>query len=279
MNKVEFSEFRNLRPKEGPAILCCDIETFPIEAWVWGLFKQNVGLNQIKQDWSIMSFSAEWLDNDSNFYADNRYEDDVRDDFRLLRLLWVLLNDSDFVLARNGKKFDARKIKARLAIAGFKPFRPIKVIDPMLLNKDEFAFTSQKLEYTTSTLVPELRKSKHSAFPGFDLWRACMLNDPLAWQECEEYNRMDVVSMKAEYLKLRGWYSRHPNVAVHHTIIGGEMEEHSCKNCGSTNTQETPWPVYTDVGVYKGYHCGDCGKFSRGRKLIADVADRAHITV
>ena len=34
----------------GPKILIVDIETAPIVAQVWGLFDQNVGLNQIAQD-------------------------------------------------------------------------------------------------------------------------------------------------------------------------------------------------------------------------------------
>lgn len=276
MSHVNFADFLKLRPDSGPKVLCIDIETFPIIGYVWALFKQNIGLKQIARDWSIMSFSCEWLDNDANFYADNRYEDDVRDDTRLAALLHTLLNSADVVLARNGKKFDLPKIKARLAILGFTPIKPLKVIDPMLLNRDEFGFTSHKLEYTTGVLVPELRKSTHSAYPGFELWYACMMNDPLAWVECESYNRTDVVSMKAEYMKLRGWYRKHPNMAIY---VNAEQGQHTCGTCGSGNVTLLSDPAFTEVGIYNMYHCGDCGKYQRGRALIADKHERAHVLV
>ena len=40
-----------------PKILFVDIETSPIIADVWQLFDQNVGLNQIQQDWSIIAWA------------------------------------------------------------------------------------------------------------------------------------------------------------------------------------------------------------------------------
>jgi hypothetical protein len=45
-----------------PIITVLDIELLPIEAQVWQLFDQNVGLNQIQQDWTLMSFAAKRLD-------------------------------------------------------------------------------------------------------------------------------------------------------------------------------------------------------------------------
>ena len=49
---------------EGPKILCFDIETLPLESYTWGLFDQNVGLNQIKTDWAALSIAAKWLGED-----------------------------------------------------------------------------------------------------------------------------------------------------------------------------------------------------------------------
>lgn len=275
MTHVNFSKLLSLAPTEGPAILGIDIETFPILGYFWSTFKQNIGLNQIKEDWSLMSFSAEWLDAPGNFYADNRYEDSPKDDLHLLVLLHQLLDRADFIIGRNGKKFDLPKIKARLAIKGFPPISPVQVIDPLLLNRDEFAFTSHKLEYTTGVIVPELRKSKHSKYPGFDLWFACMMHDPLAWAECEDYNRIDVASMLAEYRKLRGWYTRHPNLGSFYENVG----VHVCKNCGGHHMQLQPRPTRTQVGVYQRFRCDDCGAYARGRKLIKNQEQRAHITV
>lgn len=272
------TQFARLRPKAGPAILHVDIETFPIQAYVWSLWKQNIGLNQIVQDWSMMSFCAEWDHRPEQFYIDSRNRKRPRDERHQLCALWTLLDAADFVVARNGKKFDIRKIKAKFVEHGLKPFSPVKIIDPMLLNREEFAFTSQKLEYTSGLLVPELRKSKHSNFPGFELWRACLEHDPLAWQECEDYNRQDVSAMKAEYHLVKGWYSKHPNLAVYYDPSAVELV-HRCGNCGSEDLKKLRRPARTSVGVYEQFVCLECGHHSRGRKLIRNKEERAHITV
>ena len=274
---MNLNTFIKRAPKIGPKILCLDIETFPIEFWGWGMFNNNFGVPQIKRDWSLMSFSCEWLDNDEdNYYIDQRRIKDVFDDRKQAEALWKLLNAADFVLARNGKKFDLRKIKARLAILGFPPISPVGVIDPLLLNRVEFAFTSQKLEYTTGVIVPELRKYDHKNFPGFQLWIACMQGLPGAWDECESYNRIDVKSMKLEYKKLRGWYSQHPNLAIYFKADGSE---HRCNKCGHNEMIPQDKPAYTQVGTYLLLQCVQCGGNSRGRKLTTDVEARRHVTV
>lgn len=273
---MNLNQFIRRAPKRGPKILCLDIETFPIEFYGWQMFNNNFGVPQIKRDWSLMSFSCEWLDDDVNFYMDQRREKNVFNDLKQGKALWALLNAADFILARNGKKFDLRKIKARLAILGLPPVSPVNVIDPLLLNRVEFAFTSHKLEYTTGVIVPELRKYNHKEFPGFELWKACMESLPGAWEECEAYNIIDVKSMKLEYFKLRGWYSQHPNLAVYFKADGSE---HRCNKCGSNELVPQDEPARTQVGTYLLLQCPVCGGYSRGRKLTTSAEQRAHITV
>lgn len=273
---MNLQTFLRRAPKSGPKILCLDIETFPIEFWGWGMFNNNFSVKQIKRDWSLMSFACEWLDDERTYYLDQSGRDDVFDDLALAAALHTLLDAADFVLARNGKKFDLRKVKARLAILGFPPLSPVAVIDPMLLNRDEFAFTSHKLEYTTGVLVPELRKYSHNKFPGFELWVACMQSLPGAWNECKKYNIIDVKSMKAEYKKLRGWYSRHPNIAVYFKADGSE---HRCNKCGHNEMIPQDTPARTQVGTYMLLQCTQCGGHSRGRKLTTNIEQRRHITV
>ena len=45
-----------------PKVLYVDIETKPIKAWIWGTFNQNIPLNMIIEDWSVLSWSAKWAD-------------------------------------------------------------------------------------------------------------------------------------------------------------------------------------------------------------------------
>ena len=65
-----------------PRILTLDIETAPIEAYCWGIWEQNIGLDMIIRDWSILCFCAKWLDERSVIYehTGGRGKAKVRDD-------------------------------------------------------------------------------------------------------------------------------------------------------------------------------------------------------
>ena len=56
-----------IEPKK-PRILLLDIETSPTMAAVWRLWKENIGLEQINNDWFIMSYSAKWLKDSTVYY-------------------------------------------------------------------------------------------------------------------------------------------------------------------------------------------------------------------
>ena len=45
-------------------ILFLDIETAPLLGYVWGLWKNNVGLNQIYRDSYVLNWAASWLGED-----------------------------------------------------------------------------------------------------------------------------------------------------------------------------------------------------------------------
>ena len=59
---------------QGPRVLLFDIETAPILGYVWSLWEQNVGLNQIHSDWYVLSWAAKWLGDsaDKIMYMDQR---------------------------------------------------------------------------------------------------------------------------------------------------------------------------------------------------------------
>lgn len=245
--------------KSSPRILLIDIETAPILAFVWSLWKQNVGLNQIVNEWYILSFCAKWLGEDEVIYQDIR--DTPHDDASLMAPLWALLNEADIIIGQNGKAFDMPKIQARLVMAGHPPPRPYKIIDTMLMAKQQFRFTSNKLEWMTgpSAGLTEDSKDQHAKFPGFKLWAECLKGNPEAWDEMRSYNIPDVLTMEQLYLKLRPWYVGHPNLAAY-----VESDERLCPKCLSPDVKQDGF-TFTQTGKYERYHCGGCGGYSRGR--------------
>lgn len=247
---------------KGPKILLLDIETSPIIASVWSIWNQDIPLNMIEKDWSILSYAAKWLGEKEIFYQDVRNQKDVNNDSKLLKGIWKLLDEADVIITQNGKKFDIKKLNARFIINNMHPPSSFKHIDTKQIASKHFAFTSNKLEYMAHKLGLKQQKSKHKKFPGFELWRQCLANNIEAWKEMEHYNKQDVLTLEELYLKLRGW----DNGSVNLNVFVDE-DRLCCGACGSSKMQKKGFQI-TKTGKYQRYICMDCGSNSRSGKLI-----------
>lgn len=254
-----------------PRKLFLDIETAPLEAYVWALWKQNVGLAQITHDFTILSFSASWEGEDKvhHFNTGGKGKAKVRDDRYLCEVLWHLLDHADIVVVQNGKKFDIPKINARMLDYSMPPYSPIKIVDTMLIAKKHFGFTSNKLQYMTEKYCVT-KKRQHEKFPGFELWVEMLKDNPEAWAECKLYNDDDVLSMKELYYKISPWMEGHPNVAVY-----SDSERTQCPKCGSHRLVKRGFS-YTQTGKYQRYQCAEekCGGWARSRYTLNTVGKR-----
>lgn len=251
----------------GPEIVTLDIETSPLQSLHWRLWKENIGLNQIGDEWTVLSFCAKWLGKREVIYEDVSEQTDFRDDSLLLGKLWEVLDRADFVIAQNGKGFDLKKIRARMVMHGMPPFSPVIVIDTMLIAKEVFGFTSNRLEWL-STYLSKIKKLKHNKFPGMELWKECLAGNRAAWDEMRKYNIVDVRSTEQVYLSLRPWAVGHPNVAAY-----WPDEEMRCPKCGSKSLQQRGYS-YTQTGQYHRYCCNGCGGWSRSRYTINSTGKR-----
>lgn len=259
-----------------PKILVIDIETAPLESYTWGIWDQNVGLEQIKTEWTILSYAAKWMGTRKIMYAcsGGRGVKKVRDDRPLMKGVWGLLDEADIVVAQNGKRFDVRKMNARLIMHGFGPPSPFRVIDTLIVAKKYFAFTSQKLAWTSKYLT-DAPKSEHKKFPGFELWTECLKDNPKAWAEMEKYNKQDIVSTEKVYLKLRPWIENHPNLGAYN-----DSERPLCPKCGSERMIVSKHRhSVKQQGMYKQYVCRDCGGFARGKVMQLPIEKRRSLLV
>lgn len=240
----------------GPKVLLLDIETSPLMSYTWGLWQQNVALNQIKQDWHLLSFSAKFLGDSKIIYRDQRNKKDITDDKALLKEIWELLDEADIVITQNGKKFDIKKLNARFIINGFPPPSSFKQIDTLVMARKYFGFTSNKLEYLSNTLNKKFKKQTKREFSGFDLWKECLANNLKAWKEMEKYNKYDVLALEEVYEKLIPWDS-----SINFNLYKDENDVISCK-CGSTSFLKRGF-AYTTKGKYQRYRCNKCGAETR----------------
>lgn len=235
-------------------ILTIDIETAPNLAYVWGMWKQNIGLAQFKEHSYIMSFAAKWLGSDEVLYKENRHGDDKA----LVEDLILLLSSADIVIAHNAKRFDLPIIHGRALVHGIAPPAPYKIVDTLIEAKKEFRFLSNKLEHLADVLgcAPKL---KHAQYPGFELWLQCLKQNDEAWAEMKEYNIQDVVTLEEVYLKMRPWMKGHPNIGIF-----DEQEVPVCPKCGSKHVHKRGY-VTTNVSKFSKFRCVDCGGWGRAR--------------
>lgn len=241
---------KNVVGSSSPKILVFDIETAPMKGWFWTIWQADIPLDRIERDWYVLSWSAKWLGSDDVLYEDKRGSWDTCDDKHLLQGIWRLLDEADIVVTQNGKKFDVKKLNTRFVLNGMKPPRSYKHIDTCEQAKRVFGFTSNKLEYLSDKLCRRHKKLKHKNYPGNSLWDACLVGDMEAWEEMEEYNVHDVLSLEEVYLATRMWMKGHPNISLYHGTD-------TCV-CGSTSFEHSGYH-YTGTSKFKKFQCTECG--------------------
>lgn len=254
-----------------PKILVFDIETAPITAYTWGMYDQNIGLNQIKSDWHLLSWAAKWYGEPANkvIYMDNSKAKDIKNDKALIKGLWKLLDEADIVIAQNGDKFDIKKFNARAAIHGLLPPSHYRSTDTLKESRKVFSFTSHSLEFMSDKLNTKYKKLKHAKYPGFELWKAILEGDQKAWKEMEVYCIHDVLATEELYGKIQAW------IKTQNLATFFDDADVRCR-CGSTNIIKKGF-VYTDAGKFQGYKCRDCGKRPKGRANLLSMIKKKRL--
>lgn len=260
--------FRWLRAKEPmneklPKILLFDIETLPMQVRVWGLYKQRIPHTNIIKDWMCLSWSAKWLMG-SEIMADviTPKEAIERNDERILKSIWTLIDNADIIIAHNLKRFDIRKLNARFILNGIKPPSPFQMVDTLKHSQSNFAFSSHKLDFLGSLIRNEGKISTD-----YELWVKCEAGEQEALDYMVAYNKEDVVLLEEAYLWLRPWMKSHPNVALYM-----DLKDPVCTNCGSKNIFEEDY-YYTPAGKYASVRC-ECGAIGRVAQTAFSLQER-----
>jgi DNA-directed RNA polymerase subunit RPC12/RpoP len=234
-------------------ILLLDIETAPNLAYVWGIWEQNVGLNQLVESDYILCWAAKWLGEDEIHFA-SRQELSSQE---MMLPLHSLLETADVVVHYNGKRFDIPWINREFILNQMSPPSPYKQVDLLETVKRQFKFPSNKLEYVTKALnVGE--KVKHI---GFDLWVGCIKNNPESWEQIQTYNIGDITVLEKLYIRLLPWIKGHANHSLHNK---GELV---CPHCGGNHYQKRGF-AHTLASVYQRYQCSDCGTWFKDNVIL-----------
>ena len=231
-------------------VLTLDIETSAHTVRTWGLFKQNIGLNQIVEPGSTLCLAYKWFDETETHFL-------RADEPDYAQRVWDLLDAAHYVVHWNGTSFDIPHLQKDLILAGLMPPSPFKQIDLVRVARKQFNFASNKLDWVAQQLGVG-SKVKHE---GFDLWTACEAGDPDAWKRMEEYNRGDIAVTEGLLVKLLPWI---PNMAHIGMYIGTDR---CCARCGNDDLKIEGYS-YANSQKYILMHCTECGFWNRGADKI-----------
>jgi len=241
-------------------MLFFDLETSPNLVYTWGLWNQNIGINQIVEPTQVLCFGAQWLGEKRVTFRSVHHHGREK----MLDDLHALMDEADAICGWNSASFDHPHIRREFIEAKMSPPSPTKDFDLMRVAK-QARWPSNKLDYIAQRLDVG-SKVKHE---GFDLWRSCMAGDKSAWKRMKEYQIQDVKLLVDLYHELLPWSGR-----KHPAINAIDAVEDGCPGCGSTNLQRRGYATMT-TGRYQRFQCTDCGSWSRQKTAVTATAMRA----
>lgn len=234
-------------------ILLLDLETAPNLATVWGLFKQNISINQLIESSYTLCWAAKWLGEDA-VYFDSVHRSRPK---QMIKRIHKMLDEADAVIHYNGSKFDIPTLNKEFLLHGLLPPAGYKQIDLLKTARNQFRFPSNKLDY----VAQQLKLGGKTKNIGHELWLRCMNGDNEAWDMMEEYNINDVILLENVYDKFLPWIKHHPN----RSVFTGTL---CCPHCESKKFQKRG---FTPAGHtrYQRFRCSECGTWFRDTKNVA----------
>jgi DNA polymerase elongation subunit (family B) len=236
-------------------ILFLDIETQSHLVRAWGLFNQNISINQIQKPGRTLCAAWKWSGGRCVDFA-SEWDAQAHDGWsyvEFLKELHLILDEADIVVTYNGKRFDIPTLYKEFVQHGLNPPSPFHHIDLYQTVKRQFRWASNKLDFVCQQLG--LGAKVHHK--GMDLWNEVEQGCPKAQKVMEKYNRMDVVLLEKLYKRLLPWIKNHPTVS----LLEGHSGAAKCPSCGGHHLQERGYRT-TKTRRYKRYACMDCGSWS-----------------
>jgi len=249
-----YQRLRRWRDTRQPKILLLDIETARMIFGGWRCGKQYVGAGQIIKDWFMLGWACKWLfsaDMQSDFVTAK--EALLRDDKRVCKSLWRLVNDADVIITHNGNSFDLPKINSRFFLNGIKPPMPYATIDTCRVSRKYFGFSSNALNYLGKIML-----NKEKINTNYQLWIDCENGDQEQLDFMEDYCKADTGLLEEVYLELRPWIKSHVNMGV---LM--DAHEPCCPNCGSFKIKDGKGYYTTPQNYYIAVRCKSCGAVNR----------------
>ena len=237
--------------------LCFDIETSPIISYTWGIWQQDV--IEVIEDYQILTIAWQWV-GEKKVYCVGQddfkgYKAGVNNDTELMKFIWELLDEADYVIAHNGDQFDCKKINTRLLIRGLAPPSPYRQIDTKKIAKRVAGFTSNRLK----DLAKDLHVAQKGDSGGFETWKGCLVGDKKAWKQMKKYNKQDIPPLMDLYMRFRPWDKR----GIPMNMLEGKPT--ACPLCGVEAKITKNGKYVSKTGSWQVWTCHACHGHPRSR--------------
>jgi hypothetical protein len=255
----------------GFKVMPLDIETAPMEAFVWDGKVEYVGHGMVEQHTTVLC--ASYRDP-----ADSKIKTvsvspatarTVRNDRAVCKHVHSLLThcgeENIIILAQNGDRFDLPKLKARFIYYRFRPLPPLKSIDTLKLLK-QFRFDYNRLDF----IDKHLNGIGKVETRGFPMWRDIISTRSTpekrkaAMKEMLSYCEGDILALERVYAAIL------PYADLPHNANLWQRTYLHCPNCGKDGLRYAEKPHFTRVRAYRRMSCKFCHKWFREFMSIKD---------
>lgn len=229
-------------------ILFLDIEWEPALAYVWRMWDENIGPDQLVNHGGMLCFCAHWAgDKEYLFYSKWKHGREG-----MAQAALDLLTQADAVVTYNGDKYDLPKITGEILLAGLAPPPPVTSIDCLKAVK-KFGFVMNRLAYI-GPLLGAGKKVKHE---GFNLWKDVLAGDERAIKKMTKYCIQDVKVLKKLYNAILPFIRNHPHM--------GNVKGYECGACGSSKIQSRGYRRTKTFRIQR-LQCQNCGSWQDGKR-------------
>lgn len=230
-------------------ILVLDIETKPAKVYVWRMFDENVGVEQVIDPGGTICVGAKWIGHrETMFFSD--WEHGHKE---MLLAVHALIEEADAVVTYNGDRFDFPKLLGEFLLNGIKPPAPITSID-LIKTVRKFGFDMNRLAFI-GPLLEIGAKVKHE---GFTLWKQVLAGDERAFKRMKKYCIQDVKLTEALYVRVKPFIRNHPH-------LGNRTKAQACGACGSSKVHSRGYRRTKHFLVQR-LQCQDCGSWHEGTR-------------
>lgn len=246
-------------------VLFFDIETAPLETYIWHPRQDYIPMEMIKEDTFIINWGAKWGHAKKVVSGlVTPAEAKARDDKRLVTELSEIIREADLLVGHNINGFDLPKLNGRLMKYKLEPLGPVRTIDTLQLSKRNFMLAYHKLDYLAQFLGigSKIRTD-------FQLWRECVAGDPVALKEMQRYNVMDVLLTEKVFEAMKPYVRNLPR------LFRGTYGSRDCPFCGQPKLIIRGY-YDTQGSSFPRYQCTNCKRYSRSRKSAKLLALATH---